>query len=163
MIKFFVTSGVWLSACILSAHSLSVFSFSALPCAATGAAETVTGTLSFCYLLFIWKCLLLSVCGDWLSIAVCSSVHIYMNGCSCWYFLLGMRRQTHIHNADPLFFFLTLKSTFGQYMYTSNLFATLLLQVRIFDMLLLPNFTDFLSQKLKVVTKTLRVTCNHYF
>lgn len=60
---FFFTNGIWLSACILSAHNLSVFFSSALvlACAATGAAETVTGTLSFSYLLFIWKCSLLSV------------------------------------------------------------------------------------------------------
>lgn len=64
MNTFIVTNGIWCSACILSTHNLSVFFFSALVLAytATGAAETVTGTLSFCYLLFIWKCLLLSVC-----------------------------------------------------------------------------------------------------
>lgn len=77
----------------LLAHNLSVFFFPALilACAATGTAETGTGTLSFCYLLFIWKCLLLSVSVDWLAIAVCSSVPIYTNGSLCWYFLFKKR------------------------------------------------------------------------
>lgn len=85
-----VGSGIRLPACILSAHCLSVFSSSALVlacAAATGAAETLTGTLSFCYLLFIWKCSLLSVSVDWPSVAVCSSVRICMNGwLCCWVF-----------------------------------------------------------------------------
>lgn len=56
----------------------------------TGDAESVTGIpFFFCYLLFIWKCLLLSVSVDWLSIVVCSSVHIYVNGYLCWNFLFG--------------------------------------------------------------------------
>lgn len=83
MNKFFVTSGIWLSACILSAHNLSVFFSSALvlACAATGAAETVTGTLSFCYLLFIWKCFA-SVCVCWLavhsSLFICAYLHDWL-------------------------------------------------------------------------------------
>lgn len=67
-----------------------------------------------CYLLFIWKCSLLSVSGDWLSIAVCSSVHIYMNGWLCWRFLFpGLEeRATHTHTMQIRVLFLIPKSTF---------------------------------------------------
>lgn len=60
----------------------------------------------FCYLLFIWKCLLLSVSVDWLSTAVCSSVHIYMNGWLCWYFIFRMEEgATHSQCRSTLFIF----------------------------------------------------------
>lgn len=85
------------SACFPSTHNLSVFFSPALVLAgaATGAAETVTGTLSFCYLLFIWKCLFLPVCGDWLSIAQSVRLCIFTwMAARVGVFLWGRRSET---------------------------------------------------------------------
>lgn len=57
--------------------------------------------LSFYYLLFTWKRSLLSLCVDWLSIAVRSFVHIYKNGSLCWYFLFREEERA-MHWKKPI-------------------------------------------------------------
>lgn len=55
---------------------------------------------SFFFLPAVHLEVLASVCAsvDWLSIAVCSSVHIYMNGWLCWYYLFRNKEERATHS-----------------------------------------------------------------
>lgn len=73
----------------------------ALAFSAIGATETMTGTKSLCYLLFIWKCSLLRICVCWLA------VHRSMFICAClheWLLILVFPFFRKAQAAGPLFF-----------------------------------------------------------
>lgn len=115
---FFVNNGIWLSAYILSAHNLSVFFSSALvlACAATGAAETVTGIHSF-LLPAVQLDLLASVCVCRLavhcSLFICAYLHEWLVMLVYFLFREGEEeRDVHSQRQSTLFLFLILKSTF---------------------------------------------------
>lgn len=123
---------MWLSAFFPYVLTTSLFSLLcsalALAFSAIGAAETVTGTKSLCYLLFIWKCLLLRICVCWLavhrSMFICACLHEWL---LYWYFLFQESKAGHVLKLLILcFFFVILESTFfhGQSQTSTSLSST---------------------------------------